>query len=246
MTAVGIFDGRVVLVTGGGSGIGEAICRAFAEAGATVAVTDLDGEAARRVAGACGGVAYEHDVADEPHWCGIVRDLVAREGRIDILVNNAGIPGDVPLVEMPLELWRRILAVNCDGVFLGMKHAIPVMPAGGSIINMSSIYGKVGGTRHLAYSASKGAVTLMTKSAALECAAEGRQIRVNSVHPGYIQTPMFDRLDDERKAGYRERHPLGRVGEAPEIADAVLFLASDASSFMTGAELIVDGGYTAR
>jgi 3(or 17)beta-hydroxysteroid dehydrogenase len=243
--------GRVALVTGSGSGIGEAIAVKFAAAGGSIVVTDLDEEASKRVARAINAaegqaIGLPLDVTEETAWEALVREVVTRFGRVDVLVNNAGIPGDRALVEMPFELWRKVLAVNCDGVFLGMKHVIPVMPAGGSIINVSSIYGKVGGPRHIAYSASKGAVALMSKCAALECASEGRDIRVNSLHPGYVQTPLFDRLEQDRKEHYRGMHPIGRVGEAGEIANAALFLASSDSSFMTGAELVVDGGFTAR
>lgn len=243
--------GKVALVTGGASGIGAAIARAFVQEGAAVVLTDIAeqavaGVAAEIVAGGGTAIGLVHDVAQEAAWETVVAAVVAQWGAIDILVNNAGIPGDVALVDMPFDTWRGIMGVNCDGVFLGMKHVIPVMPRGGSIINVSSIYGKVGGVRHIAYSASKGAVTLMTKSAALECAEQGRGIRVNSLHPGYIETPMFDRMEEERKDRYRQMHPLGRVGQAREIADGAVFLAADASSFMTGAEMVIDGGYTAR
>jgi NAD(P)-dependent dehydrogenase (short-subunit alcohol dehydrogenase family) len=242
---------RVCLVTGAGSGIGAAIALAFGVEGASVAATDIRLEAAERVAAVIrerGGaaIALEHDVAEEAAWEAVVKSVVARFGRIDVLVNNAGITTDSALVDLTHAAWRRVQAVNCDGVFLGMKHVIPVMPPGGSIVNMSSIYGKVGGRQHLAYCASKGAVTLMTKAAALECAEEKRGIRVNSVHPGYVRTPLFERLDEVKQARYTALHPLGRLGQAGEIAEAVLFLASAESSFMTGSELVVDGGFTAQ
>ncbi len=242
---------KVAIVTGGASGIGAAIAELFAREGAAVAVTDIDDKGAAQVAASIvenGGkaIGFQHDVAAETAWIDVVKAVRQQLGPIDILVNNAGIPGDVGLVDMPYETWRQIMGVNCDGVFLGMKHVVPAMPTGGSIINLSSIYGKVGGVCHIAYSASKGAVALMSKSAALECADKGRGIRVNSLHPGYVETPMFNRMEDERKERYRQMHPIGRVGQAEEIASAALFLASEASSFMTGAELVVDGGYTAR
>lgn len=248
---MGRLAGKIALVTGGASGIGAAIAQAFADEGAVVAVTDIAQEGVMAVADAivAGGgraIGLVHDVAQEGAWKAVVIEVLTQLGAIDILVNNAGIPGDIALVDMPFDSWRRIMGVNCDGVFLGMKHVVPIMPRGGSIINVSSIYGKVGGVRHMAYSASKGAVVLMTKSAALECADQGRGIRVNSLHPGYVETPMFNRMEDERKERYRQMHPLGRVGQASEIANGAIFLASDASSFMTGAELVIDGGYTAR
>ena len=239
---------RVALVTGAGAGIGEAIALLFAAEGASVVAADIDGASALNVAERIGeaSIGVVQDVADEDTWRSIVGQACARFGRIDILVNNAGIPGNDPLVEMTLDSWHKTMRINCDGVFLGMKHVVPVMPQGGSIVNVSSIYGKIGGPRHLAYCTSKGAVTMMTKAAALECAADGRAIRVNSLHPGFVQTPMFNRLDEDRKKHFADMHPLGRVGSAAEIAQAALFLASDASSFMTGAELVVDGGFTAQ
>jgi NAD(P)-dependent dehydrogenase (short-subunit alcohol dehydrogenase family) len=243
---------RVSLVTGAGSGIGAAIARCFAAAGGIIVATDVNEAAATRVAqeiNDLGGTAaaFGHDVGDENSWHTVVTAAVMQFRRIDVLVNNAGVAAvDSALVDLQLAEWRRVFAVNCDGPFLGMKHVIPVMPPGGSIINVSSIYGKVGGARRIAYCASKGAVTLMSKAAALECADQKKGIRVNSLHPGYVETPMFDRLNDVQKAGYAAMHPLGRVGRAAEIANAALFLASSESEFVTGSELIVDGGYTAR
>jgi NAD(P)-dependent dehydrogenase (short-subunit alcohol dehydrogenase family) len=241
-------DGRIAMVTGGGSGIGAAIAIAFAEAGARLIVTDINASAAQALAAGLGNPALglAHDVASETAWRAVVAAALERFGRIDVLVNNAGIPGNDRLVEMTVDSWHHTMGINCDGVFLGMKHVVPVMPAGGAIINMSSIYGKVGGPRHMAYATSKAAVTMMTKCAALECARDGRAIRVNSLHPGYVQTPMFDRLSEEAKRHFSDMHPLGRVGRPSEIASAALFLASDAASFMTGAELVVDGGFTAQ
>jgi len=237
-------NNRVCIVTGAASGIGHAIVQAFLAEGARVAATDiatsaLEGSSSEAL------LVLNQDVTREDGWETAVRATVDRFGGLDVLVNNAGVAGDQPLVDMTMEEWRRIMAINCDAVFLGMKHAIPRMRRGGSIINVSSIYGKVGGRRHLAYSASKGAVTLMSKSAALECAEEGRDIRVNSLHPGYTQSAMFDRMDADRKARYAAMHPLGRVARAEEIAHAAVFLASNEASFVTGAEFVVDGGFTA-
>ena len=184
----------------------------------------------------------------------MVAAATERFGRLDILVNNAGVSGGPQeLMTLELEAWRRVLAVNLDGVFLGMRMAGPAIAAsggGGSVINISSILGKVGLAGAAAYCASKGGVALLTKAAALEWAPLG--IRVNSVHPGFIDTPMVSGAIQQAENGNEmrdmiiSRHALGRLGVPREIADAVLFLASDESSFMTGAELVVDGGYTAQ
>ena len=202
---------------------------------------------------AIGGKAafLSHDVASEADWQGVVAATVKAFGRIDVLVNNAGVGGGAPLMEMSLADWRALLSINLDGVFLGMRHVAPVMAAsGGSIINLSSILGKVGQAGAGAYSASKGGVLMLTKSAALEWAP--LNIRVNSIHPGYIDTPMVAGALHTAENGNElrdliiSRHPLGRLGLAREIAEGVVFLASDESSFMTGSELVIDGGYTAQ
>jgi NAD(P)-dependent dehydrogenase (short-subunit alcohol dehydrogenase family) len=176
---------------------------------------------------------------------------MGRFGRIDVLVNNAGVGGGQPLLESSLEAWRGVIAVNLDGVFLGLRHVGPAMigTGGGSVINISSILGKVGQAGAAAYCASKGGVALLTKAAALELAPMG--VRVNSVHPGYIETPMVSNALHEAENGNEmrdmliTRHALGRMGVPKEIANGILFLASDESSFMTGSELVIDGGYTA-
>ncbi len=249
--------GKVALVTGAASGLGAETARVLAREGAAVLLTDRDpaGEQVALGISAAGGTAafLVHDVTSEPDWAAAVAATVERFGKLDVLVNNAGIgSSQFDLLTGSLETWRQMLAVNLDGVFLGMRHAGPMMAAagGGSVINLSSILGKVGlpGAAH--YCASKGGVLMLTKAAALEWAPLG--IRVNSVHPGFIDTPMVSNALHEAENGNEMRemlimaHPLARFGVPREIADAVLFLASDESSFMTGAELVVDGGYTAR
>lgn len=251
---MGSLTGRPALVTGGGRGIGAAIARRFAAEGAPVMVTDLDLDAAAAVAAEItneGGTAHAlaQDVTDEKQWLSVINEIAARFGALRILVNNAGTGARQPMTETSLAEWRRIMAVNCDGVFLGMKHAVIAMAeGGGSIINMASIYGKVGVAESVTYCASKGAVTLMTKAAALECATQGQPIRINSLHPGFVDTPLLRTAAEgtDLMEAARQLHPLGRLATPDEIADAALFLASDQSRFMTGAELVVDGGYTAQ
>jgi NAD(P)-dependent dehydrogenase (short-subunit alcohol dehydrogenase family) len=247
--------GKVALVTGASSGLGEAAARRLGAEGAHLVLTDVDEEGGRRVAddvAEAGGTAIflVHDVASEDGWKAVIAETGARFGRLDVLVNNAGIGALTELMTMSLAQWRRTMAVNLDGVFLGMRHGGPLMAdsGGGSIVNISSIYGKVGGA--LAdYCASKGAVLMLTKAAALEWASLG--IRVNSIHPGFIETPGLARFiaaapnANALRDTIISRHALGRLGLPNEIAEGVLFLASDASSFMTGAELVIDGGYIA-
>jgi len=252
-------NSKVAIVTGGAMGIGQACAALLAAEGATVALTDVDvpsGEATtREIATAGGRVAFlRHDVRNEDEWGRVVGDVVRQFGRLDILVNNAGIGvvGDVE--HTSLELWQRLLRVNLDGVFLGIKSAIPAMrrAGGGSIINVSSILGLVGDPGSAAYDASKGAVRLLTKSAALYCARERTGIRVNSVHPGYIWTPMVQKAvaASPDPAAMRQQlaslHPVGHMGEPADVAYGVLYLASDEAKFVTGAELVIDGGYTAQ
>ena len=246
---MGQLDGRVCLVTGAGRGIGAAIATAFVQAGAEVVLTDIHKESVEAHAAALGQSAHVHDVADEAAWIQIVGAVAARFNRLDVLVNNAGYGWLKPVVDTPLAEWRRLMAVNVDGTFLGMKHAIPLIEqtGGGAIVNMSSMYGKVGNAGTAAYCASKGAVTLMTKAVALECAERRNGIRVNSIHPGYVQTPSVgEALSPAQIEQLRKLHPIGRIADPAEIARAVVFLASEDASFMTGAELVVDGGFTAQ
>lgn len=254
----GRLAGKVALVTGAASGLGAETARRLAREGAAVMLSDLsigDGEAITAYIIASGGRAafIAHDVTSEDDWTAAVAGTTTVFGRLDILVNNAGIVGNqLELMTHSLADWRRILAVNLDGVFLGMRAVGPVMAGqgGGSIINLSSIMGKVAMPNVTAYAASKGGVLMLTKAAAVEWAPLG--IRVNSVHPGFIDTPMVANAlhaaenGNEMRSAIMAAHPLGRLGVPREIADAVVFLASDEASFMTGAELVVDGGYTAQ
>ena len=248
-------EGKVALITGGARGIGEAAARLFAREGAEVAICDLREEEGRRVEAEInesGGTAtfVRLDVVDEQGWAGAVSAVVERFGRLDVLVNNAGI-SDRSLVESTsVEEWDRMMAVNAKGVFLGTRTAIPEMrkAGGGSIVNTSSQLGLVGvDTSSPQYQASKGAVRLLTKATAIQYAAE--EIRANSVHPGPIVTP----LNEERYRAHPElvelsasRVPLGRRGQPEEVAYGMLYLASDESSFVTGSELVIDGGWTAQ
>jgi NAD(P)-dependent dehydrogenase (short-subunit alcohol dehydrogenase family) len=254
----GRVEGKVALVTGAASGLGAATAKRLAMEGATVMLTDIAADAggalAEEIESAGGRVDFHpHDVTSEADWARVTEAMLGRFGRLDVLVNNAGIGGGgQALMTHDFAGWRRVLSVNLDGVFLGLRHAGPAIAAagGGSVINISSILGKVGSPLGAAYCASKGGVALLTKAAALEWAPLG--IRVNSVHPGYIDTPMVSGALQQQENGAEmrdqiiSRHALGRLGLPREIADAVLFLASDESSFMTGAELVVDGGYTAQ
>ncbi len=250
--------GKVALITGGASGIGAESARRLAREGAAVIITDLSVDAGEALAGeitGAGGQAHfiAHDVTSESDWERAVGQGVAKFGRLNILLNNAGIAQTgLTLMTHSLEDWRRTLSINLDGVFLGLRYTGPAIAesGGGSVINVSSIMGKVASPGAAAYCASKGGVLMLTKAAALEWAP--LNIRVNSIHPGYIDTPLVSKVIREVENGneLREvlisRHALGRLGLPREIADAVVFLASDESSFMTGSELVVDGGYTAQ
>ena len=254
----GRLENKVALITGAASGLGEATAKRFAEEGAHVYVTDLNAEPTQAVVDAiiaAGGraTARVQDVTDEADWDALMQEIISAHGKLDVLVNNAGIvlPGTVE--EATLEDWRKTQAVNLDAVFMGTRAAVKVMkPAGGSIVNISSIEGIVGEANTAAYNASKGGVRLFTKSAALHCAAEDYNIRVNSVHPGFIRTRMVEEgiasLGEEAGALMEARVtaeiPLKTMGEPLDIANGCLFLASDESRYMTGSELVIDGGYT--
>lgn len=250
---------KVALVTGGAMGIGEACARLMAKEGAAVAISDVDvarGSLLAEEVSCTGHAAFfiQQDVGEEVQWRRVMETIVDRFGRLDIVVNNAGlgIGGDVE--HATLDDWHRLMRVNLDGVFLGTKYGVQTLRrfGGGSIVNMSSIEGLVGDPNLAAYNSSKGGVRLLTKSAALYCAKSGYNIRVNSVHPGYIWTPMVENY--LKAAGDVEGgrtmlnalHPVGHIGEPNDIAYGVLYLASDESKFMTGAELVIDGGYTAQ
>ena len=251
---MGQLDGRVGIVTGAASGIGAATARVLAREGARLVLTDLDDAGGQALAGETGGTYVHHDVADEAAWPAVVDAAEKGFGRLDILVANAGIGVMGPAVDMSFADWRRQMAVNVDGVFLSVKYCIPAMRRsgrGGSIVMLSSIAGLRGSAGLAGYSASKGAVRLFAKSMALECAQEGDGIRVNSVHPGIIATPIWTKLPrganeplDPNKIAERSV-PLGKAGQAEEIANGILFLVSDQSSHVTGSELVIDGGMTA-
>jgi NAD(P)-dependent dehydrogenase (short-subunit alcohol dehydrogenase family) len=252
---MGRVAGKVALVTGAASGIGRASAEMLAREGAVVVLTDVQaGEEAAAAIRAKGGKAsfQKHDVTSEGRWNEIVAGISKDHGRLDILVNNAGIAVAGLVTDLTLDQWRHQMAVNVDGVFLGVKCALPLMrkTGKGSIINISSIAGLRGAANLSAYCASKGAVRLFTKSVALECAMMGDGIRCNSVHPGIIETPIWGQvvpgtnepLDLDAMSAVRV--PLKRKGVPEDIANAVLFLASEDSSYMTGEEMVVDGGMT--
>jgi 3(or 17)beta-hydroxysteroid dehydrogenase len=251
-------QGKTALVTGGAMGIGKACCELFAREGAGVVVTDVQETEGRKVAekiAADGGAAVfaKLDVSREEDWRQALDFARRHYGGLDVLVNNAGVDAAADVEHETLDGWRRLQSINLDGVFLGVKHGVAAMKArGGSIINLSSIEGLIGDPDLAAYNASKGGVRLLTKSAALYCAHAGYGIRVNAVCPGYIWTPMVENFvngtDDPEATKKRlvSLHPLGRLGEPDDVAYGVLYLASDESTFVTGTELVIDGGYTAR
>ena len=252
---MGRMDGKVALISGGARGMGAIEARMFAREGAAVVIGDIldeEGEAtAASIEGDGGGCRYVHlDVTQEADWQAAVSEAVDRFGSLDVLVNNAGIgSSSFQIHEEPVELWDRTIDVNLKGVFLGTRATVPAMldAGGGSIINISSQLGIVGVPYNgSAYQTSKGGVRIFTKAAALQYANRG--IRVNSVHPGPIVTEMTraGRDDPERLSIMLARIPMGRYGEAEEVANAVLYLASDESSFVTGSEVVVDGGWTAQ
>ena len=259
---MGQVQDKVALITGAAAGIGAACAEALAAEGARVVLTDLDDARGEALAAKLRDVGHQalylhQDVVDEARWAEVIAATEAQFGRLDVLVSNAGIAIMKPLLDMTLVEWRRQNAVNIDGVFLSVKYAIPAMrrAGGGSIIMMSSIAGIRGSAGLAGYSASKGAVRLFSKSVALECAGARDGIRCNSVHPGVIETDIWQKMpqgtQDGRNAPIDPRQlaanivPLGEAGTAADIAAGVVFLASDASRHMTGSELVIDGGSTA-
>ena len=251
---MGRVDGKVALVTGGASGIGRACARLLVAEGARVAITDIDAAGGRAVANEIGedGFFIEHDVTDETAWQAAVEQTVAVFDGLQIVVQSAGIAMNASVVDTSLEDWRRIHAVDLDGVFLGCKTAIPAMAesGGGSIVNISSVSGIIAGHNLAAYNSAKAGVRLLSKSVALHCARRATNIRCNSVHPTFIDTPMLSPIlehvgGDAGRDKLARQVPLGRIGEADDVAYAVLYLASDESTFVTGAELVVDGGISA-
>jgi NAD(P)-dependent dehydrogenase (short-subunit alcohol dehydrogenase family) len=252
---------RIVLVTGAAMGLGQAFSNAVANEGASVVLADLNVEAGQRATAeivAAGGRAefVELDVSSEAAWAAAAATLEAKYGRLDVLVNNAGYAAAGSVEDCELDTWNRTMQVNVTGVFLGCKTMLPLLKrsAAGSIINISSIFGMVGDQAAIAYNASKGAVRMLTKSAALHCAGLDPQIRVNSVHPGFVETPMVANavasLPEDIATDYMARTvglvPLGRIAQPSDLVGMVLFLASDDSRYCTGSEFVVDGGFTAR
>ncbi|WP_321890264.1 SDR family NAD(P)-dependent oxidoreductase [Paraburkholderia bannensis] len=254
-----LFDlsGKVAAITGAARGIGAQTARTLASAGAAVAVLDVSasGEELAAEIVAAGGKAYfwKLDVTQEAEVQRVFAEIVARFGRLDALVNNAGIEGaNLPTHQMSLEQWRAVMDVNVTGVFLCTKYAIPALQqaGGGSVVNVSSMYGLVGGPDVPAYHASKGAVRLMAKTDAMLYAAQ--DIRANSVHPGFIRTPLleeaFQKLGDPELifGQMKQMVPIGKIGDPQDIAAGILYLVSPAGRYVTGTELVIDGGYTAR
>jgi NAD(P)-dependent dehydrogenase (short-subunit alcohol dehydrogenase family) len=258
---MGRVEGRVALVTGGANGIGRACALALAREGAKVVVCDIQAEAGAACVEAileAGGQAVflRHDTSQEAEWISVLAAIKDRFGALHILVNNAGVATAGLVTDMSLEAWRRQQAINVEGVFLGVKHSLPLMRAsgGGSIVNMSSVAGLTGAANLSGYCASKGAVRLFTKAVALECAAARDGVRANSVHPGLIDTAIWDDIGGGAPGANRIDldavsalvTPLGVKGFPEDIAAGVLYLASDESRYVTGSELVIDGGMVAR
>lgn len=246
------FTGKVAVVTGGASGIGEAVARAIAARGGQVVVADIDEADSERVTTAIGDAggsakAIRTDVTDAASVEAMVKFAVDAYGGLDVAINNAGIGGPLsPTGEYPIDGWRQVIEINLNGVFYGMRYQIPAMLArgGGAIVNVASILGAVGTANSPAYVAAKHGVRGLTKAAAIEYAT--RNIRINSVGPGYIETPLLTSLDEATMQALVNLHPMHRLGTSEEVAALIVFLASDEAAFITGSYHLVDGGYTAQ
>lgn len=254
---MGRVQDKVAIVTGGAGGLGKAASLLLAKEGAKVAVTDIDQalieSVAEEIAGSGGkALAVKHDVTSEVEWVGAINRTLEEFGRLDVLVNNAGVIIYKKIEDTSLAEWQWLMRVNLDGVFLGTKFAIAAMrkSGGGSIINIASVAGLIGNPDAAAYHASKGGVRSLSKAAAIECskAGYGYNIRVNSIYPGVIETRMADdlKLDKNKYRTALSWHSMGHFGEPQDVAYGVLYLASDESKFITGSELVIDGGWTAR
>lgn len=250
--------GKIAIITGGANGIGKAICERFVDEGALAVIADVNSETGKEVAEKLEGKAsfVKLDVREKDQWKFLIDGVISKHGKLDILVNNAGILSTSPqqsVEDVNLEEWRSIQSVNVEGVFLGCQAAIKVMKStGGSIVNLSSVAGLIASPGIVAYGASKGAVRQLTKSIAVDCARKGYRIRCNSVHPGLIETDMGQNSmlmgGGNPEENYKNRvamTPMGEVGSPIDIANGILFLASDEARHMTGAELVIDGGLTA-
>lgn len=234
---------KAVLVTGAAGSVGSAVCEAVTAAGGVAITSDLGGR----------GSTHALDVSSEVDWLRVIGEIGAKPGRLDGLVNAAGIAVLATIEDTDYATWRKVMAVNLDGTFLGCKHALPLLKAnGGSIVNVSSVAGLIGGHNFTAYNASKGGVRLLTKSVALQGARFSPQVRCNSVHPAFLEGPMIDEIlaQTDFPEGARSRLtrdiPLGRFGTPAEVAEMCVYLLSDESRFVTGAEFVIDGGLTAR
>lgn len=244
------FDGKVAIVTGGASGIGEATVRAFVREGANVVIADYSeyGQqlASKLASGTERAIFVKTDVTDTKAVQALIAKTVETYGRLDIMFANAGIAADGPIDELDETAWQKTIDINLTGVYLCDKYAIDQMRSqgGGVIVNCGSIHSHVGKSGVTAYAATKGGVKLLTQTLAIDYGAQN--IRVNAVCPGYIDTPLLKDIPDDKKQALLALHPIGRLGRAEEVASVVLFLASDESSFVTGASILVDGGYTAQ
>lgn len=252
---MGRLDNKVAIITGGSKGIGAAVAERFVEEGAKVVITARhaeEGEALAKKLGEDKALFITQDVSQEAEWKKVMDATIEKFGKVNVIVNNAGIGEYADAEKIDADNWNRTIAINLTGTMWGIHYGINYMKDNGesnSIINLSSIEGLIGDPDLFAYNASKGGVRLMTKSAALDCARKHYDIRVNSIHPGYIMTPLVQNLmdtDPSVKDHLISLHPVGRLGKPVEVANMALFLASDESSFSTGSEFVCDGGYTAQ